>query len=134
MNKQILKFFHRNRSEQQKRFGKKNWPSETMVASLPAADEVLDVAAKFLFRDHATHTMDFGYTVVHPKDNYVKKTGRDMAVRNMKEIDLKVAFVNISLTHVLVGLEDYEGYSILLRLNKNTMKATVLCGNALLDQ
>jgi len=104
-----------------------------MVASLPAADEVLDVAAKFLFRDHATHTMDFGFTKVHHKDNYVKKIGRDMALKNMKEVDLKVTFVNVSPTHVLVGLEDYEGYQIALRLNKTTMKATVLCGNAVLD-
>lgn len=131
--KQQLKFFHRNRLEQQKQFGKKNFPSQTMVSSLPAADEVYDLAAKFMFRGFATHTMDFGHTTVHPKDPYVKKIGREMALKNMKEVDVKVAWVQISPTHVLIGLEEIEGYAVQLRLNKATKKATVLCGHTILD-
>lgn len=121
-----VKYFH---------FNHKNSPfhrtmqSYTAVAGLPTADHVRTILAEFLRNEPVSVTMDFGYTKVHPKDNYSKKIGRAQAALKIKDITLTVKKVEITPTHMYVIFEEMvdNEFRIMFRLNTKTNHVTVMC-------
>ncbi len=128
MNTDRLKFFHFNYKDGE--FAK-TMQSHTVVTSLPTAEAIRNAIDLFLRNQSVNITMEFGYTKVHPEDNYHKKFGRWEVRRHMKEIVLSVERIEINASHVYVHFNERvaELFVISLRLNIKTNHATVMCSN-----
>jgi hypothetical protein len=103
--------------------------SYTACATVPPADRIRAVLEEFLRNESATMIFGFGYTKVHPKDNYSKKIGRAEALKKVKELTMNVKEVKITSTHMYISLDNTidKEFRVIFRLNTKTNHATVLC-------
>jgi hypothetical protein len=108
---------------------KRKYQSRTVAAEAPEAKVVSALAADFVAthpeNQMLIHVLKVGVALVHPNDNYSKKTGRETAVSKMEEIPLKVVGTVVTPTHVFVRLQRFKGMALNLRLNKATGFTTV---------
>jgi len=100
------------------------------AATVPATPEQIRSLATEFISTHPVdqiliHVLTVGVALLHPHDNYCKKTGRDLAASKMEEIPLKVVGVQITPTHIFVKLQKFKGMDLNLRLNKATNFSTV---------
>ena len=125
-NYEGFKFFHFNHKNSPFR---RTMQSFTAVASLPTASHIEGILAAFLRNEVPTVLMDFGYSKVHPKDNYNKEIGREQAFAKIKDITLTVKKVEVTPTHMYVVFEEMidQEFRILLRMNTRTRHSTVIC-------
>ena len=112
------KFFHSNSLDISNR--------STAVAEIPSAAEIKAIANNMLMLGHTRVEINFGFTMVNKKDKYVKKIGREYALKNMKKHILKVESMEITSKYIFINLEKpCEKYSLTLSLNRDTDYSSV---------
>lgn len=127
-----LKFIHINNDETNRR---KNYPlslkdkranrSRTVAVLSLSPTAVKKLVAAFLAGEELYLDMTVGVQTVSLSDNYNKATGRDLSVKKMKKVALKVESVKIDDNFINVRLETHESVNLSIRLNKKTGFSTV---------
>lgn len=128
-----LKFIHINKdsllqsgllSQAQR---KKNRSRTVAVLALSphAVQHVVSDYASTSKGSFVTVRMAVGISLVSLNDNYSKSVGRDEAVKQMKEVDIKVKAVTMNDTHTTVVLEEHESVRLVLKVNRQTGFSTV---------
>jgi hypothetical protein len=100
MDSKIYQFYHNNKSIMR----------TSALCVVPPKEEILQFLEDFLLFKSETLTLQFGYTIVHHKDNFCKSTGREMAIKNLKEVPFSLS-----------GLYKNKDGFIILELNNESI-------------
>ena len=74
-NKDTLQYFHNAESKY------------TVCIDVPSKEELMLMVGMCLTYDKKTVTLNVGIAKCHPKDRYVRKTGREISSQNLEEIE-----------------------------------------------
>ena len=128
-----LKFLHfnntNNRLSKRSKAMRLATQSRTVAALALSPNAIKKAASDYLNMEAGQELliqMAVGVTLLSFDDNYSRSIGRDQAVKQMAEIDVKVESVNISDTHIYVNLAAVKGVALSLRLNRKTGFSSVL--------
>ncbi len=93
------------------------------ICRVPLKEDVIRQVNNFMsFKDESSFVLSFGFTHVHPKDNFCYKTGRDISKNKMKDfycIISQVNFINLDMYHIeLKGTDGENNVAIYLEVKK----------------
>lgn len=74
------------------------------VCIVPPKEEFLNQVYNVLQHKEQTIKLQLGYTVKHEKDNFSKKIGREMALKNLKEYDFNLNNISFIDNFVYIDL------------------------------
>lgn len=126
-----LKFIHINNDEKNRNSKKSNKykrldRSRTVAVLSLSPNAIKKIATDYINSSEDLYIlMTVGVQIVSLDDNYNKKVGRDLSVKQMKDVDLKVTGVGSNDDFITVTLETHENINLSLRLNKKTGFSTV---------
>lgn len=130
-----LKFLHFNNTDLIKsrrprsKHTKQKEQSRTVAALAVSPHAIRKAMADFLLAEadqEVTMPMAVGVTLVSFDDMYNRAKGRDEAVKQMAELDVKIESINANETHLYINLAPVKGVALTLRLNRKTGFSSVL--------
>lgn len=130
-----LKFLHFNNTEiiasrrPRSKISKQKEQSRTVAALAVSPHGIRKAMADFMLAEagqEVTMPMAVGVTVVSFDDMYNRAKGRDEAVKQMTELDMKIESINANETHLYINLAPIKGVALTLRLNRKTGFSSVL--------
>lgn len=102
--------------------------SKTIAYEQISKDQINWLINDFIKNGTTCIELNVGIALLHPKDRYNKKIGRETSISKMKIVNFKIKAINVNKDTLILFLEDYEHLNFNLVCNKKNLFARLNIG------